>query len=175
MTKGSSPYSFSVRIVMLIEGLNMYNKDEEIFEKCNFKIKIQFQINFPSLYNTVSSPAGATRDTLAERLQSVGETSSLLYNRIMDNIKYGGEKLKDIIEKEVEEQAKEQQQDDDGKYDMVPKIKLVYEGIRMKTFRMTGDLNGFIARMIVTNLTKHTEMRTKVIYSFKSEIYRGAR
>ena len=93
----------------------------------------------------------------------------------MDNIKYGGEKLKDIIEKEAEEQVKEQQQDDDGKYDMVPKIKLVYEGIRMKTFRMTGDLNGFITRMIVTNLTKHTEMRTKVIYSFKSEIYRGAR
>ena len=38
------------------------------------------------LYNAASAPVAATRDTLAERLQGVRETVSLLYNRIMDNI-----------------------------------------------------------------------------------------
>ena len=42
------------------------------------------------------------------------------------------ERLKDIVEKEAEEEAKEQQQDDDEQYETVPKIKLVYEGIRVK-------------------------------------------
>ena len=59
--------------------------------------------------------------TLAERLQSVRDTASLLYNKIMENMGYGRERLKDIVEKEVEEEepdvakeeeegAKEQQQ-----------------------------------------------------------------
>ena len=38
-------------------------------------------------------------NTLAERLQSVRETASLLYNRMMENIGYGPERLKDIVEK----------------------------------------------------------------------------
>ena len=41
-------------------------------------------------------------------------------------------------------------------------------------FRVTENLNGANARMIMANLTVHIEMRTKVIYSFKSEIHRGA-
>ena len=41
------------------------------------------------LYNSVSAPVAATRDALAERLQNVRETASLLYNRMIDNIKYG--------------------------------------------------------------------------------------
>ena len=51
------------------------------------------------LYNAVSAPVAATRDALAERLQSVRETASLLYNRMMENIGYGPERLKDIVEK----------------------------------------------------------------------------
>ena len=43
------------------------------------------------LYNAVSAPVAATRDALAERLQSVRETASLLYNRMMENIEYGRE------------------------------------------------------------------------------------
>ena len=43
------------------------------------------------LYNAVSAPVTATRDALAERLQSVRETASLLYNRMMENIEYGRE------------------------------------------------------------------------------------
>ena len=63
------------------------------------------------LYNAVSASIAATRDALAERLQSVRETASLLYNRTMENMGYGQERLKDIAEKEAEEEAKEQQQE----------------------------------------------------------------
>ena len=84
------------------------------------------------LYNAVSAPVAATRDALAEILQSVHDTTSLLYNRMMENMGYEQqERLKDIVEKEAEEEqpaaakeeeeekprgiaaAKEQQQDDD--------------------------------------------------------------
>ena len=51
--------------------------------------------------NAVSAPVAATRDAIAERLQSVGETTSLLYNRMMENIGYGQERLKDNVEKEA--------------------------------------------------------------------------
>ena len=72
-----------------------------------------------------------TRDALAERLQSVRETASLLYNRMMENMEYGWERLKDIVEREAEAEAKgeqqeevppaakEQQQYDDEPYDTV--------------------------------------------------------
>ena len=62
------------------------------------------------LYNAVSASVAATRDALAERLQSVRETASLLYNRMVENMGYGQETLKDIAEKEAEE---EQQQEED--------------------------------------------------------------
>ena len=52
------------------------------------------------LYNAVSAHVVATRDALAERLQSVRETASLLYNRMVENMGYGKERLKDITEKE---------------------------------------------------------------------------
>ena len=72
-----------------------------------------------------------TRDALAERLQSVRETASLLYNRMVENMEYGWERLKDIVEREAEAEAKgeqqeevppaakEQQQYDDEPYDTV--------------------------------------------------------
>ena len=44
----------------------------------------------------------------------------------------------------------------------------------MKEFRVTGNLNKSNTKMIMANITPHIEMRTKVIYSFKSEIHRGA-
>ena len=40
------------------------------------------------LYNVVSAPVATAIDTLAERLTSVHETPSLLYNRMIDNIGY---------------------------------------------------------------------------------------
>ena len=69
------------------------------------------------LYNAVSAPVAATRDALTERLQSVRETTSLLYNTMMENMGYGQqETLKDIMEKEAEE---EQQQDKED-IDLIP-------------------------------------------------------
>ena len=80
------------------------------------------------VYNVVSAPVAATRDALVERLQSVRDTTSSLYNRMMENMGYGQqERLKDIVEKEAEEEeqltaTKEEQEqqepaaqdDDDG-------------------------------------------------------------
>ena len=51
------------------------------------------------VYKSVSEPVSATRDALAERLQSVRETASLLYNRMTQNMGYGQERLKDIVER----------------------------------------------------------------------------
>ena len=60
---------------------------------------------FSKLCNTVSAPVAAIRDALAERLQSVRDTTSLLYNRMMENMGYGQqERLKDIVVKEAEEE-----------------------------------------------------------------------
>ena len=132
------------------------------------------------LYNTVLSPATATRDALTERLQSVRDIISLLYNRMMENMGYGKqEELKDIVEKEAEEEeqpaavkeeaeeeAKEQQQDDDDddeRYDTVAKIKLMHEGKRVKIFRVTGNLKRSNTKMIMANITPHIKMRVKVI------------
>ena len=133
------------------------------------------------LYNAVSTPVAAKRDALAERLQSVRETASLLYNRMVENMGYGQETLKNIVETEAEEEeqpaatkeekegqgpaaAKEQQQDDDKRYDTVTKIKLAFERRRVKEFRVTGNLNRSNTKMIMANITPPIEMRVKVIY-----------
>ena len=64
-----------------------------------------FRNTISKLYNAVSAPVAATRDALVERLQSVRDTTSLLYNRMMENMGYGQqERLKDIVEKEAEEE-----------------------------------------------------------------------
>ena len=55
----------------------------------------------------------ATRDALAEKLQSVRDTASLLYNRTMENMGCGQETLKDIVEKEAEEEKQQQEEDID--------------------------------------------------------------
>ena len=51
---------------------------------------------------TVSVPVTETRDVLRERLENVRKTVSSLCNRVMNNIKYGKERLKYIVEKEAE-------------------------------------------------------------------------
>ena len=128
------------------------------------------------LYNAVSAPVAEIQDALAERLQGVRETASLLYNMMMENMGYGQERLKDILEKEAEEQqqkptttkeeeakeqqqepaaVKEQQQDDDERYDAVAKIKLTYEEKRVKEFRVTGNSNNSNTKMMMANITTH--------------------
>ena len=72
------------------------------------------------LYNAVSAPVAATRDALAERLQSVCETASLLYNRMVENMGYGQEKLKDNVEKEAEEEQKQEEGEEEEDVDLTP-------------------------------------------------------
>ena len=51
-------------------------------------LSIKFLKDFSKTYN-FSAPVAATRDALAERLQSVRDSASLLYNRMMENMGYG--------------------------------------------------------------------------------------
>ena len=60
------------------------------------------------LYNTVPAPVTATP---AEKLQSVRDTASLLYNRMMENMGYGQERLKDIVEEEAEEGQQQEEKE----------------------------------------------------------------
>ena len=60
------------------------------------------------LQNAVSAPVATIRDALAERLQGVRETATLLYKRMMENIGYGQDRLKDIMEKETEKEEQQQ-------------------------------------------------------------------
>ena len=62
------------------------------------------------LYNAVLAPVTAT---FAERR----DTSFLLYNRMMENMGYGLERLKDMVENEVEE---EQQKEEEESVDLTP-------------------------------------------------------
>ena len=51
----------------------------------------------------------------------------------------------------------------------------MFEGKRVRGFRVTGNLdnlNRSNTKMIMANVTPRIEMRVKVIYSFKSVIYR---
>ena len=65
------------------------------------------------LYNVVSALLAATWDALAEILQNLCDTTSLLYNRMMENMGYGQqERLKDIMEKEAEEEEGQQEEED---------------------------------------------------------------
>ena len=68
--------------------------------------------------------------------------------------------------KKKQKKAKEQEDDDNEQCDTVSKIKLVYQGIRIKELKVTGNLNDVNTMMIITNLTPHNEMRTNVIHSF---------
>ena len=101
------------------------------------------------LCNAVAVHVAATRDALAERLQSIRDTLSLMYNRMMENMRYGQqERLENIVKKEAEEEEKKpaanreeeqepkEQQQDDERYDTVTKIKLVYERKCLKGFRV---------------------------------------
>ena len=66
------------------------------------------------LYNAVSAPVAATRDALTERLRSIRDTLSLLYNRMMENMGYGQQEiLKEIVEKEAEEEEQQQEEEED--------------------------------------------------------------
>ena len=52
-------------------------------------------------------------------------------------------------------------------------MKLVYKVIRIKEFRVNGNLRCVNTSMIMANLTPHIDMRTKAVYSVKSVIHQG--
>ena len=95
-----------------------------------------------NLYIALSTPVTLTEeDTVAEGLQSLNETVSLLCNRMKEKTDCRWKWLKHFLEKVAEEEAKEQQlQDDNEQYVTVPKIKLVYEWMLMEFFIVKGNL-----------------------------------
>ena len=62
------------------------------------------------LYSTASAPVEAIQDALSERLKSVRDTASLLYNITMEKMGYGHDTLKNIVEKKAEREHQEEQQ-----------------------------------------------------------------
>ena len=141
------------------------------------------------LYNAVSPPAAASRDALSERLQSVRDTASLLYERAKQKLGYG-QSLKDIVEERANQDyigiedikhlypGEKTQTTDDGIQGMhylfdEHDMRLIEDGTRTKTWRITKNLNLSLTDTIMYKATPDIEMRTKVIYSFKCEIHRG--
>lgn len=57
---------------------------------------------------------------------------------------------------------------------IVARAEMTKEGGRVKEFRITGNQNWVSTRLIMDKITPHIEMRTKVVYSFEADIYRGA-
>ena len=106
------------------------------------------------LYEVVSTPVAATRDALAERLQSVRDTVTLLYNRTKEKLGYGGETLKDIVENEAEKEHKEDNEDDNEeqeKIDLTPQehetaLKDAYRSFRSPGLPKT-DVDTFIEKI----------------------------
>ena len=94
-----------------MDALDLSTNQQYPNKKPTINMSRSMRNQLAKLCNAVSAPVAATRDALTERLQSVRETASLLYNRMIENMKYGRQRLKDIVEKEAsKEEAKEQQQ-----------------------------------------------------------------
>ena len=79
-----------------------------------------FRDTMSNLYNAVSAPVAATRDALAERLQSVRDTVTLLYNRTKEKLGLGRETLKDLVEDEAEKEQDEDQEQQQENIDLTP-------------------------------------------------------
>ena len=91
------------------------------------------------LYEFVSTPVAATRDALAERLQSVHDTVTLLYKRTREKLGYSRETLKDIVEDEAEKQHEEQQEEQQQeKIDLTPQEHEIALNDAYKSFRSPG-------------------------------------
>ena len=93
----------ALKFLYLIENV-LIIKDDFIFEKRCFAI----------IRPGLCTPVVGTRDALADRLQRVRESVSLLYNRFKQRAGYG-QTLQDTVEEEAErDHVEEPQEDDDG-------------------------------------------------------------
>ena len=130
-----------------------------------------FRNTITNLYNAVSAPVAATRDALAERLQSVCDTASLLYNRMMNNIGYGQETLKDIVENTAEEEHQEEEQENNA--DLTPKEHEPALKGAFKSFRSPGlpkaDVDTYIER-ITPHIKKLVEEQVGELGSAKVQL-----
>ena len=77
------------------------------------------------LYEFVSTPVAATRDALADRLQSVRDTVTLLYKRTKEKLGYNRETLKDIVEDEAEKQHEEHEEQQEEQEEAAGKKTLI--------------------------------------------------
>ena len=109
------------------------------------------QIN--KLYNAVLASVAATRDALAERLRSVRDTASLLYNRAMYHIGYGQETLKDIVENTAAKEEEEPQQQTKEEEQQEAILELTKEGKRVKKFTITRSMNRDNTKIIMDKIT----------------------
>ena len=50
----------------------------------------------------------------------------------------------------------------------------MHQGKRVIEVKVTGNLNGANTKMIMDIIIPHVKTSTKIIYSYKSEIHRGA-
>ena len=86
-----------------------------------------------SLYNTVTAPIAATRDALAERLQTVRDTASLLYSKTKEKLGYGGDTLKKVVEQQAEQEHEQEETED-----LIPvEHEQAFRG-SYKSFRVAG-------------------------------------
>ena len=92
-----------------------------------------------NLYHVASAPKTAAQDAFAERLQGVRETTSLLYNRIMENMECGQqERLKEA------EEEKTRHENEENSY---IRIEIPFN-ILMTEFSEDSDINDLIKRML---------------------------
>ena len=123
------------------------------------------------LYSAVSAPVAAIRDALTERLQSVRNTTSLLYNRMMNNIGYGQETLKYIVENTAEEEHQEEEQENNA--DLTPKEHETALKGAFRSFRSPGlpkaDVDTYTER-ITPHINKLVEDQVGELGSAKVQL-----
>ena len=94
-----------------------------------------------ALYNTVSAPVAATRDALAERLQSVRETASWLYNKTKERLGFG-EALRATVEDTAREEERQEQEGDLTPHEHEHAMNKAYRSFKIAVLPKT-DLDGY--------------------------------
>ena len=130
-----------------------------------------FRNTITNLYNAVSAPVAATCDALTERLQSVRDTASLLHKRMMNNIGYGQETLKDIVENTAEEEHQEEEQENNT--DLTPKEHETALKGAFRSFRSPGlpkaDVDTYIEK-IMPHIKKLVKEQVRELGSAKVQL-----
>ena len=137
------------------------------------------------MYSAVSAPV----DAFSKRLESICDTVVHYYNKARGQ-EVSRETLKDLVEegakqgyvgiedikhmygREKNKAADNGLEDAQYLYD-VHDMFLLEDGRRVKTWRITKNLNQSLTDMIIWKAAPDINMRTKVVYSFECEVHRG--